>query len=277
MPSYEGDTGPKRSEPMSDDSLTAAQATPANREPDWEVLGNVVQETRRKHGGPLTLHKLSLLKASTHPPYVREYEACIDIARAVVAALHAQPTEADDAMLLLLGEVGITVEKPGEPLGTCQGQEAVKATPSPLPHLLKTAYQAFAKGFVTSESGGDDGYCIKAKFRTLQDLQEAYSAWVYLMVHQRDQSDTAATPSPLPATRELLVAYALLLNKYGVESPEATAFAKEHASNKEFSELATVSKTLKMALTAAAPTTPDPNRGRRGSPFTSSGLTAESR
>ena len=51
-------------------------------------------------------------------------------------------------------------------------------------------------------------------------------------------------------TRELLAEYAMLLGKFGVDSEEADEFLDAHKENEEFIELASLSKTLKKALTA---------------------------
>lgn len=51
-------------------------------------------------------------------------------------------------------------------------------------------------------------------------------------------------------TRELLAEYAALLNQHGADSVEAERFLEQHQFNTEFYELASLSKTLKKALTA---------------------------
>jgi hypothetical protein len=52
--------------------------------------------------------------------------------------------------------------------------------------------------------------------------------------------------------RDLLAEYAGLLNRYGVDSPEASRLIEAHKLNSEFVELADLSRKLKKALTAPA-------------------------
>lgn len=54
---------------------------------------------------------------------------------------------------------------------------------------------------------------------------------------------------PLPV---LLAEYAMLINRHGVNSPEAARFAKAHERDKEFVELAELSRNLKKAFVASA-------------------------
>lgn len=49
-------------------------------------------------------------------------------------------------------------------------------------------------------------------------------------------------------TDELLVNYALLMNRYGADSYEANRFFEDHKRNQRFAELAEVSRSLKKAL-----------------------------
>jgi hypothetical protein len=50
------------------------------------------------------------------------------------------------------------------------------------------------------------------------------------------------------STRELLVEYAVLLNRHGADSPEAEAFLAAHRDDAEFVDLARVARELKAAL-----------------------------
>jgi hypothetical protein len=52
------------------------------------------------------------------------------------------------------------------------------------------------------------------------------------------------------STRELLVEYAVLLNRHGADSPEAEAFLAAHRDDAEFVDLARVARDLKTALTS---------------------------
>jgi prophage regulatory protein len=54
---------------------------------------------------------------------------------------------------------------------------------SEAPHLdqIKLLQQAFMDSFITAESGGKSGYCIKAKFESLSQMQDAHNALVRLL------------------------------------------------------------------------------------------------
>jgi prophage regulatory protein len=45
--------------------------------------------------------------------------------------------------------------------------------------------QAFMDSFITAESSGEAGYCIKAKFESLSQMQNAHSALVRLLQSEK--------------------------------------------------------------------------------------------
>jgi hypothetical protein len=79
------------------------------------------------------------------------------------------------------------------------------------------------------------------------------------LIHRttRDPGETMAEMSLLGGVptmkkhlRELLAEYAALLNERGIDSPEAAELIVAHRWNREFVELAQLSRELKKALTA---------------------------
>jgi hypothetical protein len=55
---------------------------------------------------------------------------------------------------------------------------------------------------------------------------------------------------PLPTTRELLAEYVALISRQGPDSPRAARMVEIYQQNKDFVELAAVSRFLKKALLA---------------------------
>jgi len=67
---------------------------------------------------------------------------------------------------------------------------------------------------------------------------------------------------PRQTVRDLLAEYTALLNQYGVDSREAQDYLDAHRSNKRFTELADLSRILKVALTAPTAGSPCPDHVR---------------